>query len=144
MITKNILLVEDDELDVISVRRSLAKLEIDYTLYTAYNGLEALFLLGNPDNPVIPEVILLDLNMPRMNGMELLKTIRSNDRFKSLKVFVMTTSSETVDRKIAEELGIAGYIIKPLSYTDNTKRMDSMDSFVQFHLRKILMGEGNA
>lgn len=141
MKTHTILLIEDDELDVISVGRSLKKLQSDYELYTAYNGIEALQLLQDNDNPFRPDVILLDLNMPKMNGIEFLQALRSDDSLKSLKVFVMTTSSEISDRAEADALGISGYIIKPLNYNDNTKRADSMESFVQFHLRKILTDE---
>jgi CheY-like chemotaxis protein len=133
-----ILLVEDDELDVISFERTLKKLNTDYDLFIAHNGKEALNLLNDSKNPILPDVILLDLNMPKMNGIEFLRTIRAEQKFLNLKVFIMTTSSELADRMITEELGISGYIIKPLSYTDNSKRNDSMDSFVQFHLRKIL------
>ena len=133
-----ILLVEDDELDVISVERSLKKLESEYVLYTAYNGIEALKILRDPEIQFTPDVILLDINMPRMNGIEFLKVLREDKKLKDLKVFIMTTSSEEMDRSEAEKLGIAGYIIKPLNYNDNTKRSDSMDAFVQFHLRKIL------
>ncbi|MBE8728191.1 response regulator [Flavobacterium hungaricum] len=137
----NILLVEDDELDTISVQRSLKKLEIQYLLHTAYNGIEALKLLREGENPLRPDVIFLDINMPRMNGIEFLKILRNDPDLKDFKVFIMTTSSESSDRATAEELGISGYIIKPLNYNDNTKRSDSMDAFVQFHLRKILLNE---
>jgi len=136
-----ILLIEDDELDIISVQRSLKKLDSDYELHTAYNGKEALHLLTEHKPRLIPEVILLDLNMPKMNGIEFLQQLRNNDKLKHIKVFVMTTSADSIDRMATEELGISGYIIKPLNYTDNTKRADSMDAFVQFHLRKILVGE---
>ena len=136
-----ILLVEDDELDVISFERTLKKLQIEYDLYVAHNGKEALSLLTDVRSPIHPEVILLDLNMPKMNGIEFLKALRDREIFADLKVFIMTTSSEFSDRSIAEELGISGYIIKPLGYTDNTKKADSMDSFIQFHLRKILNKE---
>ena len=131
-------MIEDDELDIISVERTLKKLNAEYDLFIAYNGREALSMLTNSDRPVVPDVILLDLNMPKMNGLEFLRAIRNNERLSGLKVFIMTTSGEPGDRAVAEELGISGYIIKPLSYTDNSKRSDSMDSFVQFHLRKIL------
>ncbi|WP_264537421.1 response regulator [Flavobacterium sp. N1736] len=134
-----ILLVEDDELDIISVQRSLKKLEIEYELYSAYNGIEALKLLRDPDLMLNPQVILLDINMPRMNGIEFLKVVREDEKLKNMNVFIMTTSSEGHDRFEAEKLGISGYIIKPLNYNDNTKRSDSMDAFVQFHLRKILL-----
>lgn len=133
-----ILLVEDDELDVISVQRSLKKLEHPFELHTAYNGKEALEMLTQNNADVTPDVILLDLNMPKMNGIEFLKCLRKDSRLKDIKVFIMTTSSESSDRLSAEEMGISGYIIKPLNYNDNSKRTDSMDAFVQFHLRKIL------
>ncbi len=136
-----ILLVEDDELDVISVERSLKKLDSEYVLYTAYNGIEALKILRDSEMKLTPDVILLDINMPRMNGIEFLKVLREDKKLKDLKVFIMTTSSEEMDRSEAEKLGISGYIIKPLNYNDNTKRSDSMDAFVQFHLRKILFDE---
>ncbi|MEN2399176.1 response regulator [Flavobacterium sp. MC2016-06] len=136
-----ILLIEDDELDIISVERSLKKLESEYELHTAYNGIEALSLIRDSNVGLVPDVILLDINMPRMNGIEFLREIREDKNLKDLKVFIMTTSSEESDRSEAEKLGISGYIIKPLNYTDNTKRSDSMDAFVQFHLRKILLDE---
>ena len=137
-----ILLVEDDELDVISVERCLKKLDSEYELHTAYNGIEALKILSDPDGALVPDVILLDINMPRMNGIEFLKVLREDKKLKHLKVFIMTTSSESNDRTAAEKLGISGYIIKPLNYNDNTKRSDSMEAFVQFHLRKILYDDG--
>jgi CheY-like chemotaxis protein len=138
---KKILLVEDDELDIISVQRSLKKLNFEHALFIAYNGREALNMLTDEKNPLIPDVILLDLNMPKMNGIEFLKIIRSNGILKHIKVFMMTTSGEIVDRNTAEQLGISGYMIKPLSYSDNSKKSESMDSFVAFHLRKILSEE---
>jgi CheY-like chemotaxis protein len=79
--------------------------------------------------------------MPKMNGIEFLKVLRKDEKLSSIKVFIITTSTETTDRAITDELGISGYIIKPLSYNDNTRRGDSMESFIQFHLRKILTQE---
>lgn len=134
----SILLVEDDELDIISVQRSLKKIDGEYELHVAYNGKEALSLLLDRQPALIPDVILLDLNMPKMNGTEFLKVLRSNEKLKAIQVFIMTTSAETADRMATEALGISGYVIKPLNYNDNTKRADGMDAFVQFHLRKIL------
>jgi CheY-like chemotaxis protein len=134
---KIILLIEDDQLDVISVERSLNKIDQNYELFTAYNGIEALDILkDNHDN--LPDIILLDLNMPKMNGIEFLKVIKNDDRYKNIDVFIMTTSGEEADRRTAEELGICGYLMKPLNFTNNNKRTDSLDAFFQFHLRKIL------
>jgi CheY-like chemotaxis protein len=160
---KIIMLVEDDELDVISVRRSLAKLDIPYELYTAFNGVEALELLrGGPATPapaspatptpgstsptpaspatgVLPDILLLDLNMPRMNGLEFLAAIRADPRLKNIPVFIMTTSGDQVDRSATQRLGVSGYLIKPMSYGSGYNRTDSMEHFVQFHLRNILL-----
>ena len=140
MIKNGILLVEDDDLDVISVERSLKKIGLDSNLYTAYNGIEALNLLDTLANRsiTIPEVILLDMNMPKMNGIEFLRKLRNDERFKHLKVFVMTTSNDENERKEAETLGISGYLIKPLNFNDNSKRNASMDYFMHFHLLKII------
>lgn len=136
---KQILLVEDDELDVISVERSLKKIGLDYELFTAYNGIEALEMLRNSagETKLHPDAILLDLNMPKMNGIEFLKVLRKDDNLKDINVFVMTTSGDEADRKATEQLGVSGYLIKPLNFTNNSKRTDSIEGFFQFHLRKI-------
>lgn len=134
---KIILLIEDDQLDVISVERSLNKIDQDLELLTAYNGIEALEILNqNPD--ILPDIILLDVNMPKMNGIEFLKIIKADERYKAIDVFIMTTSGEEAARRTAEELGICGYLMKPLNFNNNDKRTDSLDAFFQFHLRKIL------
>ncbi|HWB91912.1 MAG TPA: response regulator [Puia sp.] len=146
MKNKVILLIEDDRLDVISVERSLDKLDLPYELHTAFNGIEALDMLrgkeGRPPMAPLPDIILLDINMPRMNGIEFLRILRADPIFNPIKVFVMTTSGEQQDRVETDRLGVAGYLIKPLNYTANTKRINSMDGFVQFHIGKILREEG--
>ncbi|WP_207423298.1 response regulator [Desertivirga brevis] len=135
-----ILLIEDDELDIISVERSLNRLDTQFELYTAFNGIEALSLLRGEGGipPVYPDIVLLDLNMPKMNGIEFLKIIRNDPSLKDLKVFVMTTSGDVSDREATSKLGVLGYLIKPLNFTDNRKNPNSMDAFVQFHLGRIL------
>lgn len=134
---KSILLIEDDELDVISVERTLSKLSYPYEIFIAHNGKEAIDFLNTKAEDALPDVILLDLNMPKMNGIEFLQNIRTQKKYNRLKVFVMTTSNETSDRDRTQDLGISGYIIKPMSYTGNIKNSDSMEAFVQFHLTKI-------
>lgn len=137
-----ILLVEDDELDVISVERSLSKLDIDYKLITAFNGIEALEILRGKTGlslmEPLPHIILLDINMPKMNGIEFLTELRNDQNLKHIKVFIMTTSGEHRDRNETEKLGVLGYLIKPLNFNNNDKRADSMDAFVQFHIGRIL------
>lgn len=127
----NILLVEDDYLDAMNVQRVFGKLNLHHDLHTVRNGQEALDLLEgkNALGHYHPDLVLLDLNMPKMNGIEFLKEIRSNDDLKRLKVFIMTTSDEESDRMDAEELGIAGYIIKPLTFDRFDNPNSSMDSF---------------
>lgn len=124
----HILLVEDDELDVIDIKRSLEKLGILYQLHVAKNGEEAVETLkGNKNLPenTLPDFVLIDLNMPKMNGLELLSVIRKTEEWKSLKCFIITTSSEAVDKKEAKALGISGYIVKPLKLNNPS----SMDAF---------------
>jgi len=140
---KVILLVEDDELDVISVERSLKKISQEHKLYTAYNGIEALEMLKNADGELnfVPDLILLDLNMPKMNGIEFLKVLKNDEVLSAVDVLVMTTSGDDADRKVTEGLGVSGYLIKPLNFNNNDKRTDSLDGFFQFHLRKIFMAQ---
>jgi len=114
----NILLVEDDEVDIMNVKRAFKKNNITNPLYICHNGIEALdFLNGKRDPSIVdlPKIILLDLNMPKMGGIEFLGEIRKDDRLKHISVFVMTTSNEDKDKINAYNLNVAGYIIKPLS-----------------------------
>lgn len=138
---KSILLIEDDELDVISVQRSLKKIGGTHRLYTAYNGVEALSVLrGKSDVKMdeLPDIILLDINMPKMNGIEFLQELRRDKKFDTVKIFVMTTSNEEKDRVATKDLGVSGYYIKPLNFNDNNKSYSSMDSFMQFYISQIL------
>jgi CheY-like chemotaxis protein len=121
----NILLVEDDKLDVIDMQRTLAKLNILHRASVARNGEEAIDILTTADLTDRPDVVLLDINMPKMNGIEFLTYIRKHDAWRDLKVFVVTTSDEPVDREATRKLGISGYIVKPLKLNNPS----SIDSF---------------
>lgn len=112
----NILLVEDDEVDIMNVKRAFKKNNISNPLLIAHNGIEALEILRSPSEKNSgPKVILLDLNMPKMGGIEFLKEIRKDPELCKLSVFVMTTSNEDGDKIDAFNLNVAGYILKPLS-----------------------------
>jgi CheY-like chemotaxis protein len=112
-----ILLVEDDYLDVVSVKRSLSKIKVNYNLHVAHNGADALeALTAENSNKFLPDIILLDMNMPKMNGLEFLRIIKNYYSLSSIKVFVMTTSGEDYDKLAAISLGVTGYIIKPLNF----------------------------
>jgi CheY-like chemotaxis protein len=115
----NILLVEDDEVDIMNVERAFRKNNISNPLYVARNGVEALDALKgkHPELVIpIPRIILLDINMPRMGGLEFLTEIRKHNEFRSISVFIMTTSNEESDKLAAYDLNVAGYILKPLSF----------------------------
>lgn len=108
-----ILLVEDDDVAAESVERSLRKWGIDTPIVHATNGAVALEMLR--DKALIrrrPLITLLDLNMPRMNGFEFLREVRSDPALSSLVVFVLTTSDAGMDRARAYEQHIAGYMVK--------------------------------
>jgi CheY-like chemotaxis protein len=112
----NILLVEDDEIDVMNVKRAFKKNNISNPLHVCGNGVEALEYLKSIDNSLnLPRIILLDINMPRMGGIEFLRELRATDSIKHISVFVMTTSNEEQDKVNAYKLNVAGYILKPLS-----------------------------
>lgn len=113
----SIMLVEDDEVDVMNVKRAFLKNNISNPLYVASNGFDALQMLKDTsENAIaIPRIILLDLNMPKMGGIEFLRIIRQEPTLKNISVFVMTTSNEENDKIDAYNLNVAGYIIKPLS-----------------------------
>jgi len=111
---KTVLLVEDDYLDVENIKRTFKKLNLDPELHVAHNGVDALALLTQDGKKIIPDIIILDINMPKMNGIEFLKIIKSYYSLKNLKTYILTTSSEQYDKMSAENLGVHGYIIKPL------------------------------
>lgn len=111
----SILLVEDDEIDVEAIRRVFAKRRVANPLYVAHDGVAALQLLrGESHSDAIPQpcVILLDLNMPRMNGLEFLDHLRRDERLKDCVVFVLTTSNSDRDRTASYAKYVAGYLLK--------------------------------
>ena len=130
----NILLVEDDEVDVMNVKRAFKKYRITNPLYTAGNGIEALRMLQpqNGEQPEVPQtrrLILLDLNMPKMNGLEFLHEIRNNDILKRTPVIVLTTSDEDKDRIEAYNLNVAGYILKPVTFINFAEVMVALNKY---------------
>ena len=111
---KTILVVEDDEVDVMTIKRAMKEIHVTNPVTVKWNGEEALeYLQGEKE---LPGIILLDLNMPRMNGVEFLKHMRADERLKPIPVIVLTTSREEQDRVSSFNLGVAGYMIKPVDY----------------------------
>ena len=127
-----VMLIDDDEVDVMSVKRAFKQLNITNPLYVAGNGMEALAMLrGGSDQPAVPRplIILLDLNMPRMNGIEFLKTLRADPGLGSLTVVVLTTSNEDRDKVDAFKLNVAGYIVKPVTPSRFVEAMMTLDKY---------------
>ena len=129
----HILLVEDDEVDVMNVKRAFIKNNIVNPLIVANNGVEALLTLReaiNKGNNLF-KLVILDLNMPRMGGIEFLKEIRADPALKPLSVFVMTTSNDESDKIAAYDLNIAGYIVKPLSFDSFVRTISILKQYWQ-------------
>ena len=112
----NVLLVEDDELDVMNVTRAFRKHGMDDNLFVAGDGIDALEQLRSGNLPRERLLILLDLNMPRMNGIEFLQELRKDPTLHRTPVVVLTTSKDERDLVDAYELNVAGYIIKPVTF----------------------------
>jgi len=112
---KPILHVEDDNVDVMTVKRALKELKVTNPLVNTVNGEEALkYLRGEANNK--PCLILLDLNMPKMNGIEFLEVVKTDDSLKTIPVVVLTTSEEQQDVTESFRLGAAGYMVKAVDY----------------------------
>jgi len=118
-----ILLIEDDAIEILKFNRSLIKLREVHELIEAHNGENALDILA--ENSQI-DLILLDLNMPKMNGFEFLKQLRTDPNLKYIPTVVLTTSINRSDLKQAYSIGIAGHLVKPLKYEDYVLKIASL------------------
>jgi len=127
----HILLVEDDDIDIMNVKRAFKKNNVQNPLMVAEDGLKALEMLKalKDNNQPIPKIILLDLNMPRMGGIEFLTELRKDEELKDISVFVMTTSSEETDIVDAYRLNVAGYIVKPLSIETFINAVSTLNNY---------------
>ena len=129
----NILLVEDDEVDVMNVQRALKKNGATATLYRAANGIEALAMLRT-NNQIAAEnnsrlLILLDLNMPKMGGLEFLKELRADPALAKLPVVVLTTSMQDSDLATAYQYNVAGYLVKPITFSSFVETIDILNRY---------------
>jgi len=123
-----ILLVEDDDVDVMTMRRALKDLRIANPLFVAGDGEAALEVLRDSAK-ARPCVILLDLNMPRMGGIEFLGVVKADAVLKSIPVIVLTTSREESDRVETFQLSVAGYMIKPADYKQFVEVVRTIDLY---------------
>jgi CheY-like chemotaxis protein len=129
----NLLLVDDDQVDVMNVERAFKKNNLSNPLYIASNGLEALTMLrGEGATPEVPgprRLILLDLNMPKMGGIEFLRELRADKDLRAIPVIVLTTSDEDSDKVEAYNLNVAGYILKPVTLSKFVEAIATLNQY---------------
>ena len=123
-----IMLVEDGEVDAVMVRRALKELHVTNPLVQSENGEEALASLRDPAQAK-PCIILLDLNMPVMGGIDFLQVVKQDAALKGIPVVVLSTSDEPEDRLASFDLGVAGYIRKPVDYRQFVEAVRTVDTY---------------
>lgn len=125
----NLLVVDDDAIDVMTVKRGLAKAGVSHRLLEASNGVEALAVLRGDVMPMERRLVLLDINMPRMSGLEFLRELRADPSIAATPVVVLTTSNQEQDRREAHRLHVAGYFLKPLEYSTFVDLLSTIDRY---------------
>lgn len=115
--TAPILLVDDDQIDAMTVKQGLQEIQSENQLYVCRDGEAAIDFLQQSANPQ-PALILLDLNMPRMNGFELLTILKADQRWQMIPVVILTTSRDQCDRQRGFQLNASGYVVKPMDYDE--------------------------
>ncbi len=131
ILNKPILLIEDDLVDQMTVKRAFKELKVINELQIANDGEEALEILRD-DSKDIPGIILLDLNMPKMNGIEFLQEVKKDQSFKTIPVIVLTTSKHEKDKVETFNLGVSGYMVKPVDYEQFLEIMKSIREYWSF------------
>lgn len=121
------MLIEDDMIEVMKLNRAISSLQLNHKIMEANNGEEALEILKNKE--ALPDIILLDLNMPKINGIEFLKTLKEDNNLKYLPTIILTTSNNKRDLLECFKIGIAGYVLKPLKYEDYVFKIKNILSY---------------
>ena len=125
---KPVLLLEDDNVDAMTVKRAMKDLDVKNALVRVLNGEQALEYLHKEGNAE-PCVILLDLNMPKMNGIEFLRIVKSDERLRAIPVVVLTTSRADQDKLLCFDNSVAGYIVKPADYKEFLRAMHILNLY---------------
>jgi CheY-like chemotaxis protein len=125
----NILLVEDDDIDVMNIRRAFQKGNLRNPLFHADDGLVALEMLRGDTLPRDRRLVLLDLNMPRMSGIEFLAELRADPELRSTSVVVLTTSDAERDRIEVYNFHVAGYLLKPVRFIAFVEIMSTLNRY---------------
>jgi CheY-like chemotaxis protein len=127
--TLHLILVEDDDIDVMNVRRALERAHVTNPVFVAHNGIEGLELLRSNKVPKDRRLVLLDLNMPRMNGIEFLRELRKDPALRATPVVVLTTSDDDRDKVQAYDLNVAGYLLKPVTFVNFVDVMAALNKY---------------
>jgi CheY-like chemotaxis protein len=122
--TLKILLIEDDTIEVIKFNRVLKTLELNHTVVEAENGEDALKMLKEKET--IPDIVILDLNMPKLNGIEFLRILKNDNKLQHIPAIILTTSNNHTDILECYKIGIAGYLLKPLRYEEYVDRIQKI------------------
>ncbi|NJB36313.1 MULTISPECIES: response regulator [Flavobacteriaceae] len=130
-----VLFIEDDMIECMKMQRAVSKLTNKHNIIEAKNGEEALNVLKGGD---LPDVIFLDLNMPRMNGIEFLTILKKDEKLRYLPTVILTTSENRADLLECFKIGIAGYIIKPLKYEDYEEKIKR--AFQYWEINELIKG----
>lgn len=117
-----ILLVEDNIIEILKLKRAIEYLGMNHEVLEAENGEIALDSIKQEE--INPDIVLLDLNMPKMNGLEFLAIVRNDESMRHLPIIILSTSNNNRDLKEAYKLGVSGYILKPLKYDDYVKKIE--------------------
>jgi len=122
-----ILLIEDDAIEILKFQRSISSLGLNHDIVEVRNGEEALRVLKFKDK--LPDIILLDLNMPRINGIDFLRILKNDNILKFIPTIVLTTSRNGQDIFECYKIGISGYVLKPLKYEDYFSRIKAVMAY---------------
>jgi CheY-like chemotaxis protein len=121
----NILLIDDDVIELMKFKRVLERLKLDHNVAECNNGVEALNYLKIS----IPDIIILDLNMPKINGKEFLIKLANNKSLRHIPTIILSTSNNKKDLLECYKIGVSGYIVKPLKYEDYVLKIEKVLSY---------------
>lgn len=130
-----ILLIEDDMIEIMKFNRVVKAMPIAHSIIEASNGEEGLKLLENKDE--LPDIILLDLNMPKINGIEFLSLLKKDAELQHIPTIILTTSSHQKDLIECYKLGVSGYILKPLKYEEYVYKIQTTLAYWSMNQLKL-------
>ncbi|ALU75062.1 response regulator [Tenacibaculum finnmarkense] len=123
----NVLLIEDTIIEIMKMKRTVSFLKLQHTITEAKDAEIALKILEEKSN--LPDLILLDLNMPKISGIEFLSIIKNDDTLKHIPTVILTTSDNQKDLEECYKIGVSGYILKPLKYEDYVAKIEVVLSY---------------